>query len=78
MQNLDKKIIKIDFYYDGGTIDMSFEDSSKLFIDYRIASNTTGQFYNIYPNDNEKNKIPMSIENMGQLLKEIIRYYEHR
>lgn len=78
MQNLDKKITKIDFYYDGGTIDITFEDNAELFIDYRIASNTTGQFYNIYPNDNEKNKIPMNIENMGQLLKEIIRYYEHR
>lgn len=77
MQNLDKKITKIDFYYDGGTIGITFEDNTKLFIDYRIASNTTGHFYNVYPNDNEDNKISMTIENMGQLLKEIIRYYEH-
>ena len=75
---LNKKIIKIDFYYDGGTIDITFEDNSKLFIDYRIASNTTGQFYTVYPNDNDEDKIPMTIENMGQLLKEIVRYYEHK
>ena len=75
---LNKKIINIDGYYDGGTIEITFEDKSKLFIDYRIASNTRGQFYDVYPNDNEDNKILMDIENMGQLLKEIIRYYEHR
>lgn len=75
---LNKKIVNIGFYYDGGTIKISFEDNSNLFIDYKIVSNTTGQFYNVYPNDNEDDKIPMSIENMGQLLKEIIRYYEHR
>lgn len=75
---LNKKITNVDFFYDGGTIDITFEDNSKLFIDYRIASNTSGQFYNVYPNGNDENKIQMTIENIGQLLKEIIRYYEHK
>lgn len=75
---LDKTISNINFYYDGGTINITFEDNSELFIDYRIKSNTSRQFYTVYPNDNDEDKIPMTIENMGQLLKEVVRYYEHK
>lgn len=65
------KNININFYKDGGTIELG-TDKGNFFIDDRLFSVTKGKIYSEYPSDDNSN----IIENQEEIKNNILKYIE--
>jgi len=69
------KIIRIDKARDGGTICFEYEDGHELYIDNRIGSRTTSQFYDDYPEHKNAKIVRMTNEDIHNLICCMMEYY---
>ena len=78
-------IFKVDSYRDGGTLELTFADGLKMFIDNRIGTKTSGYTYPKHPSDCEplpqqevvKNYILSVLDSQPPIIQHNVNQTEH-